>query len=73
MSGKEIAESIKIREQIQAAIDAGNETPSSVLEWIEKHTVTGEDVPSLSTVSRIMREELGYEKIEPKWKKKGGK
>ena len=53
----------EIREQIKKAIDAGMETPAQIAGWI------GKDAPSLATISRIMREEMGYVKIETEWKK----
>lgn len=66
MPARTIAESIKFRERVEAALADGVETPTEVLEWIEKHKDKGEAVPSLPTIVKIMGE-FGYKK--GKWSK----
>lgn len=63
MTGKTFEESQKIREQIEKALAVGMKTPSQVAEWM------GKEAPSIATISRIMREEMGYQRTESEWKK----
>jgi hypothetical protein len=55
----------KIREWINKAIAAGMKTPAQIEQWIYERS---EDTfPTIATISRIMREEMGYTKEG--WKK----
>jgi hypothetical protein len=72
MPGRPIEESIKIRSWIEAALQSGEDNPTSVLEWIEQRKNKDIPSPSLATVGRIMRD-MGYEPTGIKWAKKGGK
>jgi hypothetical protein len=67
MTGRTYERSQQIRDQIQRALNAGNETPSQVENWITTHLGKGEEIPTIATISRIMREEMGYTKEG--WKK----
>jgi hypothetical protein len=71
MPGRTIAESIKIRDWIVAALGVGCENPSQVLEWIEQRKDRKTESPTLSTIGRIMRE-MGYHPTSNRWEKANG-
>jgi hypothetical protein len=70
MTGRSIQRSIKYREWIEKALDAGEDSPSRVLEWIEQRKAKGEETPALPTVSRIMKD-MGYKPTGIRWEKDG--
>jgi hypothetical protein len=70
MTGRSIQRSIKYREWIEKALDAGDDSPSRVLEWIEQRKAKGEETPALPTVSRIMKD-MGYKPTGIRWEKDG--
>jgi hypothetical protein len=63
--------SVQIRTWIESALTDGAKSPSQVLEWIEQHKSKETEAPSLATIGRIMKEELGYTPIDKRWEKKG--
>jgi hypothetical protein len=69
MSGRPFEESQKIRELIKAALEDGATGPARVVNWIEQRANEDFDVPSIATVGRIMREELGYSPTGSRWEK----
>ena len=71
MPGRKFEESLKIREWIEAALGSGAKSPSQVLEWIEQNKSKETYAPSLATIGRIMKEDLGYVPIDKRWEKKG--
>jgi hypothetical protein len=66
MPGKRLEESERIRTRVRAALDAGADSPRTVLEWIEQNL--SEPAPSIPTIGNVMKEE-GYQPIGYKWKK----
>lgn len=60
----------ELRKIIQEALDAGKDSPRSVLEYIEQTS----DItpPTISTVGNIMKE-FGYAPLGIKWAKKKSK
>jgi hypothetical protein len=71
MPGRNFEYSVQIRAWIEAALADGAKSPSQVLEWIEQRKTKGTDTPSLATIGRVMKEELGYKPIDRQWVKKG--
>jgi hypothetical protein len=72
MAGRSFEEMKQIRKWIEAAIGEGEDSPSRVLEWMEQRKSKGVASPSIATIARIMRS-MGYEPIDARWEKKGGK
>jgi hypothetical protein len=72
MPGRSFEEMQQIRKWIEAALENGEDSPTSVLEWIEQRKSRTTKSPSLATVGRIMRD-MGYEPTGVKWEQKGGK
>jgi len=71
MTGRTFEASTQIRNWITSALEDGAKSPSQVLEWIEQHKSKTMESPSIATISRIMREDLGYTPIDKRWEKKG--
>jgi hypothetical protein len=71
MTGRPFGEMQKIRKWIEAALSSGEDSPTSVLEWIEQKKNKDTESPSLATIGRIMRD-MGYAPTGIKWEKKGG-
>lgn len=69
MPSRTIEESIAIREWIGKALDAGEDSPRRVKEYIEQNSDLTPP-PSIATIGNIMKE-LGYSPLGVKWVKKG--
>jgi hypothetical protein len=70
MPGRSYEDMQKYRKWIEAALLSGEDSPTSVLEWIEQKKNKDTESPSLATIGRIMRE-MGYEPTGIKWEQKG--